>query len=139
MAKQAHQNKLSSQKDGFVVEHHSVYDDSLLPTADELARLKEINPDIVTWIMERSSLEQEARHSENKERLKIYKFEFRGERRYNISALIFAFVVIIAGLSFSTFLIYNSMNVVGTIFAGSTLVMAANAFIKASRKTNNKL
>jgi len=134
MAKQAHQNKISSQKDGFVVEHHSVYDDSLLPSAEELSKLKEINPDIVGWIMERASIEQEARHSQNKERLNIYKYEFRGIRRYNISALIFAFVIIIAGLSFSTFLINNSMNVIGTIFAGSTLIMAVNAFIQASKK-----
>jgi len=135
MAKQAHQNKLSSQKDGFVVEHHSVYDDSL-PSAEELTKLKEINPNIVGWIMERASIEQEARHSQNMERLKIYKFEFRGTRRYNITALIFAFIVIIAGLSFSTFLIYNSMNVIGTIFAGSTLILAVNAFIQASKKKN---
>jgi len=128
MAKEAHQKKLTTQKDGFIIEHHSVYDNSLLPPADELAKLKDINPDIVVWIMEKTSFEQE-------ERLKIAKFEFRGARRYNITALIFAFTVIIAGLSFSTFLIYNSMNVVGTIFAGGTLVMAANAFIKASKKT----
>ena len=129
MAKTAHQKKLTTRDDGFIVEQHSVYDDSLLPPAEELAKLKEVDPEIVTWIMARTSFEQE-------ERLKIAKFEFRGSRRYNITALIFAFVVIIAGLSFSTFLIYNSMNVVGTIFAGSTLVMAANAFIRASKKTN---
>ena len=136
MAKQAHQKKLSTQKGGFVIEQHSIYDDSLLPPAEELARLKEINPDIVTWIMERSSLEQEKRHSHDDQRLQMYKYEFRGTRRYNITALTFAFIVIIAGLSFSTFLIYNSMNVVGTIFAGGTLILAANAFIRASRKKN---
>jgi len=127
MAKQAHQKTLSTQKDGFIIEQRSIYDDSLLPPAEELAKLKEINPDIVTWIMERTAFEQE-------ERLKIAKFEFRGGRRYNIAGLTFAFIVVIAGLSFSTFLIYNSMDIVGTIFAGSTLIMAANAFIKASKK-----
>ena len=91
--------------------------------------MKEINPDIVTWIMERTAFEQE-------ERLKIAKFEFRGGRRYNVAALTFAFIVIMAGLSFSTFLIYNEMNTMGTIFAGSTLIMAATAFIKASKKND---
>jgi len=129
MAKQAHQKTLSTQKGGFVIEQRSIYDDSLLPPAEELAKLKEINPDIVTWVMERTAFEQE-------ERLKIAKYEFRGGRRYNITALIFAFIVIIAGLSFSTFLISNSFNIVGTIFAGGTLVMAATAFIHASKKTN---
>ena len=117
MAKQAHKNKLTTREDGFIIEQHSVYDNNLLPPAEELAKLKEINPDIVTWIMEKTSFEQEAR-------LNMAKFEFRGVRRYNMSALVFAFVVIVAGLSFSTFLIYNSMNVVGTIFAGTTLIMA---------------
>ena len=135
MAKQAHQKKLSTRKGGFVIEQHSIYDDSLLPPAEELARLNEINSDIVVWIMERSKLEQEKRHSQDDQRLQMYKYEFRGKRRYNVAALTFAFIVIIAGLSFSTFLIYNSMNIVGTIFAGGTLLMAANAFIQASRKS----
>ena len=126
MAKEAHQQRLSTQKGSLVIEQHSIYDNSLLPPAEELAKLKEINPDIVTWVMERTTFEQE-------ERLKIAKYEFRGGRRYNIIALIFAFIVIIAGLSFSTFLIYNSMNIIGTIFAGGTLIMAANAFIQASK------
>lgn len=136
MAKEVHQKKLSSHKDGVSLEQNSAYDDSLLPPADELAKFNEINPDIIKWIMDRTSLEQEVRHSHNQERLKMSKYEFRGTRRYNIAALIFAFLVIMAGLSFSTFLIYNEMNVVGTIFAGSTLIMAANAFIRASKKTN---
>ena len=80
--------------------------------------------------MERTTFEQE-------ERVNVIKHEFRGKRRYNMAALTFAFVVIIAGFSFSTFLIYNSMNIVGTIFAGSTLVLAANAFIRASKKTTD--
>jgi uncharacterized membrane protein len=134
MSRQAHQKRLSTRKEGIIVEQQSIFEDSLLPAAEELAKLQEINPDIVAWIMERTSMEQETRHSENKERLNIYKLEFRGARRYNVVALIFAFVVIIAGLSFSTFLIYNSMNVMGTVFAGSTLVVAANAFIRASKK-----
>jgi len=136
MAKEEHQKKLTTKNDGFIVEQHSVYDDNLLPPSEELARLKEINPDIVVWIMERSSMEQEARLSQDKQRLNMAKLELRGIRRYNISALIFAFVVIIAGLSFSTFLIYNSMNIVGTVFAGTTLIMAVNAFIQASKKKN---
>jgi uncharacterized membrane protein len=136
MAKQAHQKKLSSNKDGVLLEQNSVYDDSLLPPADELAKLNDINPDIIKWIMDRTSLEQETRHLHNRERLEMTKYEFRGTRRYNIAALIFAFFVIIAGLSFSTFLIYNEMNIVGTIFAGGTLIMAANAFINASKKTS---
>ena len=134
MAKQAHQKTLSSQKGDFVIEQRSMFDDSLLPPAEELARLKEINPDIVTWIMEKASLEQNNRHLRTKEGIEMTRLEYRGSRRYNIAALTFAFVVIISGLSFSTFLIYNSMDIVGTIFAGGTLIMAANAFIKASKK-----
>jgi len=134
MSKQAHQKKITTQNSGLIFEQHSVYDYSLLPSADELAKLKDINPDFIAWIMERASLEQETRISQSKERLSIQKSELRGTRRYNMSALIFAFVVIIAGLLFSTFLIYNSMNVAGTIFAGTTLLLATNAFIQASKK-----
>jgi len=80
MAKQAHQEKITARNDGLIFEQHSVYDNSLLPPAEELAKLKEINPDIVAWILERASLEQESRISQSKERLIIQKFEFRGVR-----------------------------------------------------------
>jgi hypothetical protein len=42
MAKKAQQNKISKDSRGISIEHQNIEDDSLLPPAEELARLNEI-------------------------------------------------------------------------------------------------
>ncbi|KAA6340212.1 hypothetical protein EZS27_011905 [termite gut metagenome] len=67
MVKQAHQNKVSNKKGDITLEQNTVYDDSLLPPADELIKLNTISEDIVSWVMKRTEIEQDARIDFNKE------------------------------------------------------------------------
>lgn len=50
MAKKAEQNKVCD-KTGLTLEQNTVYDDNLLPSADELAKLDNVSKDIIPWIM----------------------------------------------------------------------------------------
>ena len=43
MSKRAEQNRISSTSNGVALEHNTVYDDNLLPAADELAKLNAID------------------------------------------------------------------------------------------------
>lgn len=61
MTKRAEQNKLRSTADGVALEHNTVYDDNLLPAADELCKLNALDSDIVPWVMKRTEIEQDAR------------------------------------------------------------------------------
>lgn len=71
MAKKAEQNKLTAGLNGMQLEQNTVYDDSLLPAADELCKLNSINPDIIPWIMKRTEVEQNGRIGFNKRRLRL--------------------------------------------------------------------
>lgn len=71
MAKKAEQNKLTTGLNGVQLEQNTVYDDNLLPAADELYKLNSINPDIIPWIMNRTEVEQDSRVWFNKKRLKL--------------------------------------------------------------------
>lgn len=60
MAKKAEQNKVCDRT-GLTLEQNTVYDDNLLPSADELAKLDNVSKDIIPWIMKRTEMEQDAR------------------------------------------------------------------------------
>jgi len=52
--------------------------------------------------------------------------------------LIFAFVIIILGILFSYVMIKNDMKIEGTIFAGTTIVVAASLFLRKSKFANRQ-
>lgn len=137
MGKQAHQNKISG-KNGLTVEHNSVIEDNLLPAAEELAKLNAIDSSIITWIKERTAIEQDARIEFNKERIKLAGKDLNCVHVYNFMALVFAFIVLISAMFFSYALITKGMGVEGTCFAGGTIIIAAIFFIKASKNKEVK-
>ena len=59
-------------------------------------------------------------------------------RNQNMLALIFAFLIIVLGLVFSTYLIYSKLEIQGTIFAGATIVMAATMFLRHGKNQPTK-
>ena len=71
MAKRAEQNRLSSDKGVTTLEHQTLIDDSLLPSADEFS----ISEEILPWIMERTEKEQDARIDFNREKMNLAKNE----------------------------------------------------------------
>lgn len=100
MAKKAEQNKVCD-KTGLTLEQNTVYDDNLLPSADELAKLDAVSKDIIPWIMKRTEMEQDARIKFNEDRMKIAQDDFKHVHRYNFTALIMAFIIAVAFLAAS--------------------------------------
>jgi len=100
MAKSHHQNKLASSSEGGVmVEHNVAIDDSLLPNADELKRLKVIDPTIIQWMKERAELEQNARIGFNKGQLQLADYNLRKTHKFNFTALVFSFILFLSIIS----------------------------------------
>lgn len=131
MAKVAQHNKAQMGKGGHaVIEQRMVVDDSMLPAAEELARLQEIRPDLIDWVMERTAQEQNARHEFNRERVRLANRELTGTIRVNILCLIFAFVIIICGMVVSVWMLYNGKTAAGTVFAGTTIIGSAALFTR---------
>lgn len=113
-------------------------DDNLLPSADELSKLNQVSSEIIPWILKRTEIEQDARVEFNKARVELARKDLKSTHKYNFTALIFAFIVIISGMGFSFFLILQQMPTQGTIFAGATIALAAVSFIKASNNKSKK-
>lgn len=136
MGKKAEQNRISSGQDGVMLEHRAIYDDSLLPSAEELAKLKEIDPDIISWIKKRTEIEQDARIDFNKDRLRLASKDTGLSASVTITALILATVIILAIFTLSFILVYNGYEIAGTVLGTVDLAALILAFskIKSSKR-----
>jgi uncharacterized membrane protein len=106
---------------GYQQEHTEVFDDNLLPDAQEIQALHQIDPQILDWLKTRAEKEQDFRHIAHTKRTHIIEKEINSEYKLNILGIIFAFVIIISGMAFSTFLIHEKQIITGTIFSGLTI------------------
>lgn len=136
MTKVAQHNKASMGRSGnAIVEQKTIVDDSMLPTADELAKLKDVKPELVDWVMARAEKEQDARIEFNKNRVKLANKELNGTIWVNLISLIFAFLIVSGGMFATIWALRKGMTIAGTIFAGTTLVGAAALFTRIPKNT----
>lgn len=98
------------------VEQSVLVDDSFLPAADELAKLKEVDPDVVPWVKERIEKEQDARIRFNESKLELADKDVCSHYRNNRMAMTYVFIIALCGLLLATFLVYLGNNVAGTVF-----------------------
>lgn len=139
MAKQTkHVQVFDDGGKGKSIRHHESYDDSLLPEASELAKLKELDPTVIDWIKEMTSKEQDGRLSFNDRKMSLLEKKTKHDSYTDFLVVIFAFLVIISSMALSCFLILQKQAVVGTIFAGGTMVLAANSFLDFKKKKESK-
>lgn len=71
MGRKAEQNRLTTGANGVQLEQNTIYDDNLLPAADELAKLHSLDNGIIPWVKKRTEVEQDGRIWFNKKRLKL--------------------------------------------------------------------
>lgn len=134
MIKKAEHNKVSTDRVGLTLEQQTVYDDSLLPPADELKKINDISKDVLPWLMKRSEIEQNARIRFNDERIGLAKSEMSHNHKYSFVSLIMAFFIVIISFGISLYLIISGKDIVGSIFAGATVVLIISYFLKAKKK-----
>ncbi|MCC7453677.1 MAG: hypothetical protein IT222_05890 [Crocinitomix sp.] len=118
------------------IEDHLEFDDSLLPTSEELERLKLIDPKIIDWILEAAKDKQDARHNWNDRVMGLA--ETNSARHYyidkmTIRAALFI-TIFITGLS--ALLIYFDQIITGSVFAGVVLISCVGMFLNF--RTNKK-
>lgn len=135
MAKQQRKQQIvkSPHGQGHLVEE--VFDDNLLPDAKEIERLHQMDPHILEWLKTRAEKEQDFRHIAYAKKLEIADKNERNFRQINKMGLTFSFIIVLAGMLFSAFLIYLGHTTIGTIFAGGIILGIVLAFLK---KVNNE-
>ena len=122
---------------GVQQEHTEVFDDNLLPDASEIKELSTIDPDIIHWLKSRAEKEQDFRHAALNKRTDILERNVKGEIRINTLGLVFAFLIIMGGMSLSAYLIHLGNILTGSIFSGLSILYAAALFIRKNKKKEN--
>lgn len=133
MAKQKRETSLTVPGHGHVT-HCESNDDNLLPSPEELKKLKEVDPRFIDWILEHASKEQSHRHDFQNGRLRLISKGQGREHRIDLIAIFCALIIILAGMVFSYLIIDKEHIILGSVFAGATLLLAANSFLNIRKK-----
>ncbi|MCI9284367.1 MAG: hypothetical protein HFJ91_00835 [Muribaculaceae bacterium] len=136
MGRKAEQNKLTTGANGVQLEQNTIYDDNLLPAADELAKLHALDNDIIPWIKKRTEVEQDGRVWFNKKRLKLAGREINFAGASTILGLLLA-----AGLmAFFFYLSYNLIldghEILGGIFGFADVCGLLSVLTKFQMRKN---
>ena len=130
MTKRQQQTRGIARRDGVAIEQNTIVDDNLLPSAEELEKLKQVDPSIVEWIMRRTEKEQDTRLRFNTENMQLAHKDIG----ITHTALWLAFILAIATLSLAALFIYLGKEVAGTIFGGVGVLVVVQSFLKFGRK-----
>ena len=137
MAKQKRKAQLV-RKPGQAIGHiEEEFDDNLLPDAEEIAKLHQIDPKIMEWLKERAEKEQEFRHKAYFERINLVKKNERGSRWINYAGLFFSFILLGGGMVYSYKLIMAGHTIIGSIFSGVVLLSVASMFLSKVKGNNS--
>ena len=138
MGKKAEQNRLVHKGDGVAVEQTSIYDDSLLPSAEELAKLQSIDPTCIDWVKKRTEIEQDARIKFNMDKMDLMRKEVNHIFAQNILLIAVTSLIIIFIIGCAAYFVYKGLNVEGTIFGGLSMILAVSVFVRWHPKGNDK-
>lgn len=128
-------NVTSNKGQGVSYEQHESFDDSLLPDAEELARLKELDPEVINWVKERTAKEQDARLDFNNRKVNLIEKGQKMAYTVDLVAIGAAFIITMSGMGFSYLLIGEGQVITGSVFAGATIIFAANSFLNFRKKS----
>ena len=139
MTKVARQDKAHADGSGnpVLVERNMTIDDTIIPNADELAKLKEVDPTLVQWVTSRCEQEQNFRHKFSHDQIGLAKKELHGNISLHWACLIMVFLLILGALGASVYMLIQGVNLAGSIFAGGTVIGIAIAFAKLLPTRNN--
>ena len=130
MSKKQQQTKSIANRNGVAIEQQTIVDDNLLPTAEDLEKLQQVDSSIIPWIMQRAEREQEIRLSFNRENMRL---AHRGVSITQMS-LWLAFVLAVLVLLLSGIFIYMEKELAATVFGGVGVVIIVQSFLKFGKK-----
>ena len=124
-------NKLSKSREVTTIEQS--YEESILPSADELEKLQILDSSILPWIKDRTDSEQNHRHGVDRAHVKIVSDNNRRVFVSEVLKILSVLVIILASMGFSVFLLLQGLEVQGTIFAGGSVSIAVWGFLKVKK------
>ena len=123
---------------GKQVEQTVSVDDLSLPTAQELKAYQEINPNIVTFLLETSKKEQEHRHKTENKKIDIIRYSEHKNGRMSWWGMFFAFLSLVALVGLSALALYLDHEWFAVIFCFSAVVSIITVFVNAGKDNELK-
>lgn len=123
---------------GVHYEQHESYDDSLLPDAVELEKLKALDPKVMEWIKDRTAKEQDGRLDFNKRKMALLEKGQICMIRIDAYSITCALIIVLAGMGLSAYLIHKGDRISGSLFGGGTLLIAISAFLNFRKNKNTQ-
>lgn len=112
MAKKVEQQRVAKVGNDVQLEQTIASDDSLLPSARELTAYKEVDENIVSWLLEQTAKEQSHRHEADLQKMRLLKKSLNTDRLI----IIFFFLIVLIFVGLSAFFVYTEKNISGSIF-----------------------
>lgn len=105
-------------------------DDNCLPSPQELAAYKQIDPRIVEYLIDASVKEQNHRHKMDEKKLKILAKADGRIGRMNWWGMFFAFLCLVALLAVVALALYLDKQWLAAILGGTTIVTIVSIFVR---------
>lgn len=121
---------------GQQVEKTLTVDDNTLPSPQELAAYKEINPQIVQFLMDASVKEQGHRHDMDKLKIELVRKSENRIGRMNWWGMAFAFLSIVVIVALAAYALYLDRPWFAGLLGAGTLVTVASIFINREKPGN---
>ncbi len=109
-------------------------EDSLIPSPQEIAEYKKIDPKIVEHLLSAAQKEQDFRHEKERSKLKIVKSSENRIGKMNWWGMFFAFLALIAIISLSAYALYLNRPWFAGIFGFSAVISIVSLFVNAGSK-----
>ena len=114
---------------------HVVIDDSPMPSADELAKYKELDPRLVDYFMRITNEERAMRHEATKQSMDIIAKDSKGKHQERVLGLIFAFVSLLGFLGTTILALYLDKPWLAAIFSTLSIAGIVSAFVTGAKKS----
>ena len=113
-------------------------DDNCLPSPQELAAYKEIDPRIVTYLIDASVKEQNHRHKMDEKKLKIVGKADGRIGRMNWWGMFFAFLCLIAFLALTAYALYLDKPWFASFFGLASIASVISIFVNKDHSDVNR-
>lgn len=118
---------------GTHLEQSIAYDENYLPSAQELAAYKDVDPLIIPHILESAQKEQKNRHEISRAKIELIENENKRNHRLNWWGMLFAAFCVIGGFGLTAVALYLNRPwfAAGTLFG--SLLSIVGIFVKDSK------
>ncbi|MCL2844890.1 MAG: hypothetical protein FWE23_05505 [Chitinivibrionia bacterium] len=122
MAIEQHQIRTAESQNMYAIERNIIINDSLLPSADELSKLAQIDVSIVKWLMDKADIEQEIRKKVTLEGITLAK-----------NSMWIAFSIILLAMAISVIFALVGNEYLGIAFSVISVIVFVQAFLRFGR------